>query len=162
MKDTIKIPAGHELKKVGENSYEIVPIETKSKFWMPDKNESYMIVGVFGGSSPFRSIDNSNCLSECNSHHNVFRTRSDAEDVSRYQRVFNAVCRAVKQVSPDYVPVWDDITKNWVPIWNCDRWLPTCYSFVQTIFPPVESRAKCEEVIALLNAEGIVPVGVEE
>lgn len=164
MKQTIEIPEGHELKQTAEGKYEIVPVETvetKPKFWMPEHKKAYHFIWEDGGLGTVYPTGIDTAIRA--KHHNIFKTREDAKDVSKYQRVFNAVCRAVKQIEPDFVPDWNDIHQSkFILHLNGSGWYAPERWGDGAIFPPVSTREKCHQVIDLLNAEGIVPVGKEQ
>ena len=129
------------------------PIETKLKFTCHDFGFAVLGTGAV-------------CYSDAthyNVHHSLFRTEADAQDVARYQRVLNAVCRAVKQIDPDFVPDWDDANQDkYTVFWSGSRWENEVNWYQQKLTPPVSTRGKAYQVIELLEAEGIVPVGGEK
>ena len=94
----------------------------------------------------------------------ICRTQKTAEITSEYQRVFNAICRAVLQVEPD---------QSWVD-WNDNNQPKYCITgrgggfciekllISKSLVPPNSTREKAYEALAILEAEGIKPVGVEK
>ena len=150
---------GYTKTEQADGTIVFTPIDTKPKFWVPEVGESYSTILGYGDLASFLNRGDKTDQS-CSNHYNIFKTRADAEDVARYQRVFNAVCRAVKQIDPDFVPDWNDIGQSkFVPTWGSLQWRIECWQATRTIFPPVSTEEKCQQVIDLLNAEGIVPVG---
>ena len=158
---TIPVPEGHEASfDAATNKVIFTPIETKPKFWMPESDVSYYAVGNFGNIIGYAAHRHQPTTYSVSKHHIIFKNTAVAEDVARYQRVFNAVCRAVKQIDPDFVPDWGDSTQQkWRLYIENNNWETAWSARNRAIFPPVSTEEKCQQVIDLLNAEGIVPVG---
>ena len=83
--------------------------EPKSIVWEPEVGEEYWYVDIDGTLDITECRDNDNESEVLLIHHNVYKTREQAEKAAKYQRRYNMVLQAVLNLEPDQKVDWKDM-----------------------------------------------------
>lgn len=80
--------------------------EPKSIVWKPKKGKKYYFVGS-DGTVQLTDWRGDQLDMELLKHHNVYKTREQAEKAAQYQSRYNMVLQAVINLEPDQVVYWN-------------------------------------------------------
>ena len=142
------------IQRLVERVEELQPAP-KSSVWKPKNDEKYWYVGR-DGTWEFLYWSGDHIDMDFLEHHNVYKTREQAEKAAKHQQRYNMVLQAVLNLEPDQVVDWNDLDQvKYGVVFNnkSGRWLDVNHTFIGGGYPPLTDKKNVQPLLDYLNSK---------